>query len=500
MSCLSHTFNSQYKILTENNVVKIYKNTQMYHLPSFICFQSYYQEIYYYKCRTPSCNQYENIFIKIDYNKYIFVDNFKIDFFISKEPIFISKSDIIDSYIDEDNNYYSLLDIDKEYIEIVTDSNIIYYNEDENKIYDNDKRYVETKNYTIEQRDEEEEKLRLKYISNFSNFEIYDSICKILINSNSIIAGGCNLSLIHNDKINDIDIYVCKSNIDTIVIDLLNLGYKVRNEDSFFVSAYDNSFFRKNDILARFPFTKKNNPDIDLLIINDDNILNVVKNFDLSFCKTYFDGNQLNFLCSVYGVINKCGILSDEYFQCIYYNKFIQERSLKYISRGYTILNADPEYLYEENEEGEEEKKYNTNAKYSRDIPKDEYELDKRIYTKINIFNNIIYYLSNKKTKKANKKYLSICSKKILDTINNKYEKYFNIDNIKLYSFIYFNTRKFFNNDLTYDMVCLSDFFELNEIDFIDLIIKSYKYNKSSITKGVGIEICDLISLKEGIL
>ena len=176
----------------------------------------------------------------------------------------------------------------------------------------------------------------------YKNTKTFLKICDILIKNEALLAGGSVLSAFSDFSINDLDIYVNEKNVYKIYKDLKNIGYKIQNE--CLAPAYDQSFFRKNHIMARF---RLDNPDflpIDLMIIPDDiPLVRVVTNFDLSFCETWFDG-QIVYAVDPVGIKNKEGILKPAYIESLfkYFNFFITKRIEKYGKRGFKISYTSP--------------------------------------------------------------------------------------------------------------------------------------------------------------
>jgi hypothetical protein len=188
------------------------------------------------------------------------------------------------------------------------------------------------------------------YLSGF-DFESYKGFKQLLKNTGSIIAGGSILSAIHNEKINDIDIYAHKEGARQI-IEFLNKHYYHNNFKQTFYEhnispAYDESFLRANNIKIRFnlnykgrlnSFSRELETSIDIMIVDDSlKLENVVSNFDLTFCQVYFDGEK--FVTSHPDhVIAKSGFLEDSYIKSLLkFNKFTINRIQKYKEKNYTI-------------------------------------------------------------------------------------------------------------------------------------------------------------------
>jgi hypothetical protein len=169
-------------------------------------------------------------------------------------------------------------------------------------------------------------------------------LCVGLKKAGAVIAGGSILSAFCNFEIKDLDIYVNKKKMISLVNTLLNLGYRVSN--SCLAPVYDQSFFKKNNIISRFVFTTDTHIvktgyliPIDVMVIQDNiNVVDVVKNFDLSFCEAWFDGENV-YAVDPDGITNKRGILKPDYNEALfkYFNRFILKRIKKYVKRGFNI-------------------------------------------------------------------------------------------------------------------------------------------------------------------
>lgn len=161
----------------------------------------------------------------------------------------------------------------------------------------------------------------------------------------ALIAGGSVLSAYANFELKDLDIYVNISNSNRLFYSLYELGYIISYR--VMAPAYDQSFFRKNNILTRFFLINNNEsgdyqdilPTIDVMILPDNvKPIDVVNNFDLSFCQIWFDGKKVN--ASNFDEIKKKeGHLRSEYVESYikYQNIFIIKRMNKYKARGFTI-------------------------------------------------------------------------------------------------------------------------------------------------------------------
>lgn len=170
--------------------------------------------------------------------------------------------------------------------------------------------------------------------------KIGEHIPNILYQHNAIIAGGFVLGNIVNKNYSDIDIYVNRKNALEFIKHMLNEEYtdNITSDLTVGASPYDMSFFYKNKILARYTFKIDTNY-IDILVVDDDkNIIDVAKNFDLSFCEVWFDGVNI-YANNEEHVVNMKGILKPDYVESlvVYKNRFIIKRINKYYDRGFKI-------------------------------------------------------------------------------------------------------------------------------------------------------------------
>ena len=166
---------------------------------------------------------------------------------------------------------------------------------------------------------------------------ITDALMTALNKNNAYLAGGYINMAVNYPEYNissDIDIYINKKNFKQFyeeikrVLDIHDITFDIS-------SPYMESFFKKNGLLSRFNI-KLYRSHIDILIIRDDyNIKDVIKNFDLTYCSVYLDPTDFKIKGNVEDMINKSGKLNDEYAQNYLFNKFIQNRIKKYKNRGY---------------------------------------------------------------------------------------------------------------------------------------------------------------------
>ena len=174
----------------------------------------------------------------------------------------------------------------------------------------------------------------------------------ILIENNAIIAGGSVLSSITGTYgIRDIDLYVNLRNAQNVYFALMQDGDYNDVISSHTAPPYDQSFLIKNNILCRFAVKVSSRIystgiddsnftllDMDIMVVSDDvTVESVVENFDISFCKIWYDGRKIltNYPDDVR---NQTGTLGVDYLRAyLSGNAFTAKRIKKYTRRGFTI-------------------------------------------------------------------------------------------------------------------------------------------------------------------
>lgn len=170
----------------------------------------------------------------------------------------------------------------------------------------------------------------------------YNSLKKALKDTGAILAGGSVLAAYAGYRMHDFDIYVQSKQAEALTKILQEeLGYKAQG--IHIAPAYDQSFFKKNNIIMRIFMQGQCSPlrfiPLDLMIIpNNIDPYQVVANFDLTFCSILYDGASVR-ATNPDHITNKRGILRAEYVVKLmeYMNVFIRNRMHKYTSRGFTI-------------------------------------------------------------------------------------------------------------------------------------------------------------------
>jgi hypothetical protein len=168
----------------------------------------------------------------------------------------------------------------------------------------------------------------------------------ILIENNAILAGGSVLgSITRTYVLRDLDLYVNLRNAQNVYNALMQEGQDNSVQSSHTAPPYDQSFLIKNNILGRFTAVLRRHrggpisrTEIDIMIVADDvTVESVVENFDLSFCKIWYDGRTIltNYPDDVR---NRTGSLGIDYLEAyLSGNVFTAKRIKKYTRRGFTI-------------------------------------------------------------------------------------------------------------------------------------------------------------------
>ena len=176
---------------------------------------------------------------------------------------------------------------------------------------------------------------------------------KTLKENNAVIAGGFLLNAIHNYvrpgvyETVDIDIYVpCKNlkRLNKTMAKLTSSGRLTQHN----ATSYCLSFLRRNGIRSVQTFYPSNDqrdpirysvPSImDIMAVrNTRSPLDVVQNFDLTFCQIWYDGETL-WVTHPSDVKNKKGVLQNDYVALFLQgNIFLKNRIRKYARRGFIV-------------------------------------------------------------------------------------------------------------------------------------------------------------------
>lgn len=161
-----------------------------------------------------------------------------------------------------------------------------------------------------------------------------------VIDHQAVVAGGSLLSAFTGEEVNDFDVYIHHRYALSFTKQIrASLEMKPMWRNTYTAgTAYDKSFFRQNHILLRIPFHKKSTV-IDVIIVeNDIPLQQVVSNFDLTFCETWWDGRTV-FANDPEGLRRREGWLKPAYHKRLFedFNKFTINRIQKYKRRGWKV-------------------------------------------------------------------------------------------------------------------------------------------------------------------
>ena len=200
--------------------------------------------------------------------------------------------------------------------------------------------------------------LKAVFGDKFSEFK------EALLKSEAIISGGSVLKYVLDDNsasstanssgfvtLQDIDIYVNTKNAYHIRnfinnrIKNTSSNYGIKLKSNRMEDSYCESFLSKNRIQRVVNFLSYRNYDesaarlnIDLMYVRDSQPLEeVVKNFDLSCCMNYYDGNQIKSFF-LEETLRKEMILGKDYHgMLVSNNRFTATRIRKYMQRGFRL-------------------------------------------------------------------------------------------------------------------------------------------------------------------
>lgn len=197
----------------------------------------------------------------------------------------------------------------------------------------------------------------------------------ILKQHKALFAGGMALSILLKSEVSrtcrrrnrqerpvfnsrDFDIYVPAKNIKEFLSDIKPFMHRTNYSHMDVPPPYDQSFMRKNSIQARLHYNMnmKNygcNYQFDVMIVKPSDpaqqdtfpeVENVVRNFDLTCCEVWWDGEKA-YASNYADTINNKATLRKEYVLALYqhFNRFLINRLTKYTSRNF-VISIDPEF------------------------------------------------------------------------------------------------------------------------------------------------------------
>jgi hypothetical protein len=168
---------------------------------------------------------------------------------------------------------------------------------------------------------------------------------KTLMKDNGVVIAGGSVTKAYSgykQKVKDYDFYVNLRNFNNFFTGMKEI-LKGHADNSHLAPQYDQSFFRKNHILVRFTTVSniigRFSTPIDVMVVDDRfSVIDVVNNFDLSFCEIWYDGVEVKTHYADH-ILHKNGILKPDYVEAFVsrINGFIKRRIDKYSKRGFTI-------------------------------------------------------------------------------------------------------------------------------------------------------------------
>jgi len=193
--------------------------------------------------------------------------------------------------------------------------------------------------------------------SSLTPAQIIDYINTRLYNNKAIISGGFILKSLDqyaDDKSVDIDIYVPQKNAEHFR-SVMSTIFRPTKVVTHVQSSLQNSFFKKNGIysVTKYSREKPTYAEMDIVAVMDDrDPRDVVVNFDLSFCKNWYESTKVNneevrsekvYMVDKEGVYAKKGMLGNNYLNLLYAgNPVLINRLKKYINRGFQISINNP--------------------------------------------------------------------------------------------------------------------------------------------------------------
>ena len=156
---------------------------------------------------------------------------------------------------------------------------------------------------------------------------LFEPFVKILRDCNAIISGSNVLSVVGDKKFyaNDFDIYVKIEDSIPLLKFIMGQDYKIRKKATF--GRYCPTFLNKNGIRTIYNYPYYDNPlnhPVDVMVVrNSQSPVDVVKNFDLTFCQVWYDGQKV-YATHPLDVKNGTGYLCGDYVEpFLNNNKFL---------------------------------------------------------------------------------------------------------------------------------------------------------------------------------
>ncbi len=170
----------------------------------------------------------------------------------------------------------------------------------------------------------------------------------VLKNTGAIISGRFILKAIGSfvdESSVDIDIYVPTKNAEHLRV-IMKYLFNSINIKKYFASDSPKFSFKKNGIVSISKYSKSipEYAEMDIMEVNSDRTpVDIVKNFDLTFCENWYDGTNV-YMTYPEHVKTKKGFLENHYLNILYTgNPVLLNRIKKYIKRGFRVSINNPD-------------------------------------------------------------------------------------------------------------------------------------------------------------
>jgi hypothetical protein len=181
-----------------------------------------------------------------------------------------------------------------------------------------------------------------------NNTDIVNHINELLTSNDAIISGGFILKSIgkfKDEKSVDMDVYVPTKNAHRFRNEMQKV-FGATNVVKHVVTDSMGSFFKKNGIISvtKFSRSKPSYAEMDIVEVNESTTpINVVKNFDLTFCENWYNGKTV-YMAHPEHVASMYGFIQAHYLPLLFKkNAVLINRAKKYIARGFKIFINHPQ-------------------------------------------------------------------------------------------------------------------------------------------------------------
>ncbi len=194
------------------------------------------------------------------------------------------------------------------------------------------------------------EKTLVKMFSKNFNFDIFKKLlkeCNAVIAGGSVLSGSVPATLSYYS--NDIDVYVRVEDSKPLLNFLFGIcNHKFLQTGKF--ANYCETFLSKNGIRCIYRSPLNSVSKIELMTIrNSKTPIDVVNNFDLSFCQVWYDGEKV-YANYPEDIKSMKGFVTGDYVKALLNNNsFLVKRYKKYTDRNFEIIIKTPkEHIIED--------------------------------------------------------------------------------------------------------------------------------------------------------